>query len=441
MAINLYSHQIKALDKVKGLDNCAFYLDMGLGKTYVGSEKMMNYGSKVNLVVCQKSKIKDWVKHFEENYRQHIVIDLTEKKSLGEFLFNVDSIIEGICLNDSVIGIINYDLVWRRPELLNLTNFTLMLDESSLIQIRTSKRSKFILKMKPEHVILLSGTPIDGRYERLWSQIHLLGWNITETMFKNSYTVEDYAYNWRGQKVLNPVNGRPIKHTIGYKNVEHLKRKLDQYGCVFMKSDEAIDLPEQNFNDIYVPISKDYKKFKKTKIVTVDDTKLKGDTSLTAMLYKRQLCGIYSKEKMSAFLDLVNSTSDRIIVFYNFTEELERMVASISDRPISIVNGSKKDLTAYDNDDNSIIFIQYQAGAYGLNLQKANKTIYYSLPLSSEAFEQSKKRTHRIGQGDKCFYYVMICRDSIEEDIYETLKLRRSYTLDLYAKDESMGYV
>ena len=31
-----------------------------------------------------------------------------------------------------------------------------------------------------------------------------------------------------------------------------------------------------------------------------------------------------------------------------------------------------------------------------INLQKANKIVYYSLPLSSELFEQSKKRIHRI---------------------------------------------
>ena len=36
---------------------------------------------------------------------------------------------------NSVI-IINYDLVWRRPELLELKDFTLMLDESSCIKMK-----------------------------------------------------------------------------------------------------------------------------------------------------------------------------------------------------------------------------------------------------------------------------------------------------------------
>ena len=97
-------------------------------------------------------------------------------------------------------------------------------------------------------------------------------------------------------------------------------------------------------------------------------------------------------------------------------------------------NGSIKDLSAYEQHDNSVTFVQFQSGAMGLNLQKANKIVYFSLPLSSEYFEQSKKRTHRIGQVRPCFYYIMLCRDSIEEKILETLKKRQDYTERLFTQ-------
>ena len=58
---------------------------MGLGKTFVGSEKMMQLDSKVNLVICQKSKVDDWVDHFKCNY--HIVpFDLTKKGRIEGFM-------------------------------------------------------------------------------------------------------------------------------------------------------------------------------------------------------------------------------------------------------------------------------------------------------------------------------------------------------------------
>ena len=156
------------------------------------------------------------------------------------------------------------------------------------------------------------------------------------------------------------------------------------------------------------------------------------------MLYERQLCGQYNKAKLEAFRDLVESTNDRLIVFYNFTEELEALckIAWDSNRPVAVVNGKQKDLLPYENVETSITFIQYQAGAMGLNLQKANKIVYFTPPLSSELFEQSKKRIHRIGQEKPCFYYYLTCKGSIEEKIYRTLAMRRDYTDALFEGGE-----
>ena len=149
---------------------------------------------------------------------------------------------------------------------------------------------------------------------------------------------------------------------------------------------------------------------------------------------------MYSEAKLKAFTDLVESTEDRLIVFYNFTKEAELMaeIAAQLNREISIVNGSSKVLTAYEQCDDSITFIQYQAGAMGLNLQKANKIIYFTLPLSSELYEQSKKRIHRIGQEKPCFYYQLICKGSIEEKILKTLEMRKDYTEKLFERDENI---
>jgi len=72
----------------------------------------------------------------------------------------------------------------------------------------------------------------------------------------------------------------------------------------------------------------------------------------------------------------------------------------------------------------------------GLNFQKANKVIYFTLPQSSELFEQSKKRVHRIGQNRRCFYYFMMCIDSVEENILSTLEMRKDYTDFLFENYE-----
>lgn len=414
--MKLFDYQEKALALTSDKDNSAFYYDMGLGKTFIGSERLRLYGERMNIIVCQKSKIKDWCEHFKEHYTDYAVFDLTNKKDMQAFM---------IYPIYKCIGIINYELAYRREELRKLKDFTMMLDESSMIKNETAKRTKFILSLKPSHTILLSGTPTDGKYEFLYSQLRLLGWKITKTAYYNRYIKTE----------LRSYGGPMFRVVTGYKNVSKLKAKLKEYGAVFAKAEEVIKLPEKKFIKEYSTVSSDYKKFMKDRVIKIDDKELTGDSTLSKRLYARMLCSAYSKDKISRLIDLVNSTSDRVIIFYNFNTELEALRKVLFDRPISIVNGQIKDLKEYENNDNSVTLIQYQAGAMGLNLQKANRIIYFSLPERSELFEQSKARICRIGQEKQCYYHIMMCHKSVEEKIYECLLMRKDYTDELFRKE------
>lgn len=430
--MELFKHQQEALEQTKDLNRVAYYLDMGLGKTFVGAEKAMSLNKDI-LIICQKSKIADWKEHFFKYYIDKMkcdesgawCYDLTSNTGMDMFLHSRYRI---------RIGVINYELAWRREtELLKLHDFTLMLDESSLIQNQGAKQSKFILKLNPDNVILLSGTPTAGKYENLWSQIHLLGWKISEDVYNRQYV------NWTKIDMGGFVH-KIVDKENPYKNVSRLKSKLREHGAVFMKTEECFDLPEQTFIKQFVPASKEYWKFMKDCIITIDDKELVGDTTLTKRLYARQLCGQYSEYKLQAFRELVESTQDRLIVFYNFTAEYLAMVQIAEElgRPQSIVNGQQKQLLNYEQYDNSITFIQYQAGAMGLNLQKANKIIYFTLTDKSELYEQSKKRIHRIGQEQPCFYYMLMCKGSVEEAVLQTLEMRKDFTDELFNKYERM---
>jgi len=321
-------------------------------------------------------------------------------------------------------------LIFRRKQFLTLTGFTLLLDESSLIQNEKTKRTKFILKMTPANVILLSGTPTAGKYENLWSQLHLLGWDISQRAYNTQYV------NWR--KI--DVGGYPISivdKANPYKNVDRLKSKMREHGAVFIKTDEVFDLPNQNIIEIKVNATNEYRRFQMDSIVRIGGDELIGDTMLTKRIYSKMLCGHYNRDKLAAFRDLCASTNDRLIVFYNYDAELaalKRILADL-DRPVSEVSGHVKDLTAYETESDSITLIQYKAGAMGLNLQKANKVIYFTLTDEAELFLQSMKRIHRIGQERPCFYYLMLCTNSVEDlEILPMLGIRKDYTDELFKR-------
>ena len=137
--MQLYPHQEQALEQTKTFNKVAYYLDMGLGKTFVGSEKIMQLGSSVNLVICQKSKIDDWIQHFKDHYAQHekdyccddLIFNLTDKKQLEGFMTEAKSAVEPHEIYDDltgqtyqqenlypylIVGVINYELTFRRSK-------------------------------------------------------------------------------------------------------------------------------------------------------------------------------------------------------------------------------------------------------------------------------------------------------------------------------------
>lgn len=416
-----------------------------MGKTFIGSEKAIHISRNI-LVVCQKSKIQDWIEHFEKYYSQEPyfveVHDLTKKDGIQNFFNLINEVDEPNWIEDELAGevygdtpldpripvaVINYELAWRRPELLKLKDFTLILDESSIIQNSKTKACKFIFKMNPSNIILLSGTPCSGKYENLWSQGKLLGWDISEKTFLKHYI------NFKKIEVA----GMPLKivdKENPYKNQERLKNKLKEHGAVFMKTEEVFDLPTQNFIDIKVQPPKEYNRFLKNSYVKIGDIELIGNTELTKLLYARQLCSQFNKAKLEAFDDLLKSTNDRVVVFYNFNDELVELqeIGLKNERPLSFVNGPNKELSNFEECENGLVFVQYQAGSKGLNLQKANKIIYFSPTLSVENWMQSQKRIHRIGQEQPCFYYKLI--SGIDEDIYNALERGVRYTDKLFNK-------
>lgn len=413
--VNLLPHQVNVLEATRDKQRVAYYLDMGLGKTFVASEKAEEFKERIILIVCQKSKIKDWQSHYKKFYSHYNLV--IYKKEVCE-------------IKPNTVMIINYDSIWRRNKLKLIKDFTLILDESSYIKNEKSKRTKFILSMKPTNVILLSGTPTGGKYEELYSQIKLLGWKISKKEYWDRYI------NYR----MEVTGGFRYPKVIGYKNIDELKKNMRAAGAVFMKTEDVITLPDIIENEVRINNIPQYKVFAKERLVEILGTELVGDTSLTKMLYLRQLAGMYNKHKYNKLKELLESTEDRIIIFYNFEHEINKFIEICSDlnKPVSMINGKMRDLNNYEKYSNSITFIQYQAGAMGLNLQKSNKIIYFSLPLSSELFEQSKKRIHRMGQNKTCFYYYLITEKSIEEKIFKVLKQRKDYTEKLFINEEIM---
>ena len=384
----------------------------------------MSFNLDKNLIVCQLSKVGDWVEHMRRYY-DVAVYDLTSSRKIRglkpEDMFELDF--------NRCVGVINYDRLWRRPNLLKLKGMGVIFDESSMLKHEKAKRTQAVLKMDFAGVVLLSGTPIGGKYEQLLAQCRLLGWKISKQLFYDRFVI------FREMPVQHLMF--PIQIIVGYKHVPELKAKLRELGCQFLRTEEVVDLPEQNFQTINVPMTREYKDFVAKYIVEVDGKEMVGDNPLTRLSYCRMLCGSYNDAKLKVTEDLLESTEERVVVFYAFRRDFEALKALCErlDKPIAVVNGDTHDLENYEKEANCVVLCQHQAAAKGLNLQKACRMIVFDPTTQGEDHMQMLKRIHRIGQTRPCFYYFLSVKGSVEEDIYRALERKEDYTLDLFNQD------
>lgn len=86
--INLFQHQQQALDETEGKTGWPITLIWALGNL-CWFRKMMKLNKRINLVVCQCSKVQDWIEHFQDHYTRNCVFDLTNPKTFKWFFEQV----------------------------------------------------------------------------------------------------------------------------------------------------------------------------------------------------------------------------------------------------------------------------------------------------------------------------------------------------------------
>jgi SNF2 family DNA or RNA helicase len=123
------------------------------------------------------------------------------------------------------------------------------------------------------------------------------------------------------------------------------------------------------------------------------------------------------------------------IIFCQYVAEIERIVKVLSKkyRVASYRDPQKRDQVYLDFLDGKIDIIvsQINSGSMGLNLQRANRVIFYSWGYEYSSYDQAIERIERPGQKNAMEVIHLVVEDSIDEDILEVLnhKERRANKL------------
>jgi hypothetical protein len=83
-------------------------------------------------------------------------------------------------------------------------------------------------------------------------------------------------------------------------------------------------------------------------------------------------------------------------------------------------------MEAFRGDPDCRVFLSTDAGGVGLNLQAASAVINFEPPWNPARLEQRIGRVHRLGQSRPVQVIHFLTSDSIEERVWETLRLKKS---------------
>ena len=130
--------------------------------------------------------------------------------------------------------------------------------------------------------------------------------------------------------------------------------------------------------------------------------------------------GIHAKQEIM--------TRDKVIVFYNYTYELDilKEICQELDRAYYQWNGQKHE--AIPDAETWVYLVQYTAGAEGWNCITTDTILFYSLNYSYRIMEQSEGRINRVNTSFENLYYVYLKSPaSIDDAIERSIRSKKKF--------------
>lgn len=379
------------------------------------------------IIACTKSTMDSvWRQEIVSNFlarRKCVVLQGSRERRLKLLKEDVDFYI----INHDGLKVIEKDLAKRDD--INLWIF----DEAGEIRNSKSERHKVFARLvRPtDWMWLMTGTPCSKDPTDVWGLAKLLGSKKIPkyfSAFRDQLMQQITQYKWVP---------RPGAYEMAYEVLTPSIR--------FKKSD-CIDLPPVTFTTLMVEMSKEqkdaYERMRKELVAEVGGVQITAAHAATKMqkLMQISLGMVYDQYGDSFTLDagdrlntcsqLISESSNNAIVFVPFTKALDMVASDLRAKgnTVEVVDGRtsnterKRIFDEFQNHpDQRVIVAHPKTAAHGLNLTRADLTIWYGPIMDLGVFEQANNRMDRPGQTNP-MTVACIASNPLELELYSALK-------------------
>jgi superfamily II DNA or RNA helicase len=348
--------------------------------------------------------------------------------------------------------------LYASPKFFNLTSYELVLkdvrdmhemapdliilDEAQRIRNWTTATARTVKQLKSRYAFVLSGTPLENKLEELFSVVEFIDGRRLGPAFRflHEHRTEDEKGTLIGYRGLDRIHEQlaPVllRRTRG-EVLKDLPQRTDQILHVSLTPQQAEPYWEQN--DILAALMRKWER--QGWLSEIDQKRV-----LCCLQNMRMLCNstfLFDKQtnhspKLAEFREIVRELvveeGRKVVVFSEYErmthlagEELKKLGIGFVSLHGGVPSRNRGALMEkFRRDAECKVFLSTDAGGVGLNLQAASAVINFEPPWNPARLEQRIGRVHRLGQAHPVHVVHLLTKDSIEERVWETLKLKKS---------------
>jgi SNF2 family DNA or RNA helicase len=456
------SYQQEVFDKIKNLKAAALFLEQGLGKSKISIDSMCHFAEggiiKAVFVFAPTQIASNWAleeigKHAWNSF-QHDVFRWVKSQPRTVTLFKSaleklpgEGRIWWFTLNKEAL--LDVDLCTSLRKFMLGVPSAVILDESTFIKNPTGKTSKSAINLGGYAKVrqCLSGTPQVNSPLDLFKQYQFLHTGILGCTTKKNF-LETYCQT---ETKMFRVNGKLHQEEFAVSVNDLFYSRVAPVTFRYKKEEVLKDLPPKMYTQFMVELTPKHRKLYNllrdnmiadlTTIGRDNGGEIRTFNKLATIIRLHQLLSgiavtsegteIFESDKLSALKEILDTTTNSTIVWANFRYSIERITKHLKDKGASVghlyggMSAEDRDTTQkqFANGDLQFLIAHPKTAGKGLTFTKCSNMIFYENGYGYEDRVQSEDRIHRIGQvADSCQYIDMLCKDSIDEVIYDTLQ-------------------
>ncbi len=435
-----------------GLNGCLAD-DMGLGKTVQVIARLLltrDTREGPTLLIAPTSVLGNWQKEVEKFAPQlKTLVHHGGDRRQDAKTFQAD------CQEQDIV-ITSYTLARKDIELLQGIPWErVVVDEAQNIKNPKTAQTKAVLKLKANHRLAMTGTPVENRLLDLWSIFNFLnpGYLGAQTQFRQQFELPIQKNNDPHQSVL-------------------LKKLVQPFILRRLKTDQSIikDLPDKLEHKQYCNLTKEQASLYQAVVDEVnaaledaEGIQRKGLILATLMRLK-QICNHPRQflqdgsaftpersnklERLVEMLEEVIAEGESLLIFTQFTEigeNLERYLSRSLHYNTYYLHGGvnrtrrEKMIGDFQNPETgpSAFILSLKAGGVGITLTKANHVFHFDRWWNPAVEDQATDRAFRIGQSRTVFVHKFVTLGTLEERIDQMIEDKKQLAGAIVGADES----